>query len=631
MVKRFQESSAQFEANEDVPVDRPRSSNSIKRTQRHRAIEPSDTDDGPVSRPRLRRGKTEQLPPRHRDMLRSGLASDGDRGYAHHASRIPNNSGTARRSLMSPELRPTMRTRTSGMSDSYASADNLPGPSLLVPPSVVRSAGEGKPRPIGKGKLPRSETAPRIPTSSSRPSNKRNLTVTPGNRVTSIARHFDRLSREAERERQKRISMVRNKRARPVAATRVTEQVFNNLRDAFKDEFDTDSSEADNEEDDGNGSDDSADSGGIAPHARKRSRSPSKAPKKSPKVPPSVDPPTQPIPVDIPDNLIHGEIPDPTSVSMTISGSGQSIASTSATSDAKSEISFTDRLQIDLPTFETSAPLPSVPATPNLSVDTADEGHISSRSHNPQMSESELSSGGERSSILKTLTGLWAFRAGDYTPLEYPLSAAEHIFADSKVIIRENEPTSIIAFTLTSKTYREKMRDFLNAKQKGKKEAFMPEDTNSGDRGDRSSMWDIVSLDEAVEPDDSSRREGGTHLKYGMSTQDICCGMRQLLTVIPDFDSGSSTIFCRIFFAEQFAALRSACQCEDSFVESLARCVPFDASGGKSGSAFLKTRDDRFICKEISRLEMDALTKFAPAYFDYTRKAFQGQVNFDCL
>lgn len=37
--------------------------------------------------------------------------------------------------------------------------------------------------------------------------------------------------------------------------------------------------------------------------------------------------------------------------------------------------------------------------------------------------------------------------------------------------------------------------------------------------------------------------------------------------------------------------------------------------------------DDRFIAKEISRLEMDALTKFAPAYFEYTRKAFQGHVS----
>lgn len=119
-------------------------------------------------------------------------------------------------------------------------------------------------------------------------------------------------------------------------------------------------------------------------------------------------------------------------------------------------------------------------------------------------------------------------------------------------------------------------------------------------------------------------------------------------TDLTDFESGSSTIFCRIFFAEQFAALRSACNCEDSFVESLARCISFDAAGGKSGSAFLKTKgeeelralcdgadgvDDRFIAKEISRLEMDALTKFAPAYFDYTRKAFHGHVraHFSCM
>jgi 1-phosphatidylinositol-3-phosphate 5-kinase len=93
-------------------------------------------------------------------------------------------------------------------------------------------------------------------------------------------------------------------------------------------------------------------------------------------------------------------------------------------------------------------------------------------------------------------------------------SAAEHLFADSRVIIRENEPTSIIAFTLSSKTYRDKMRNVaFHQKAAGRKvEAFMPEDNGASDRV---STWDIVSLDEAVETDDPSRREGGTHLKYG--------------------------------------------------------------------------------------------------------------------
>jgi 1-phosphatidylinositol-3-phosphate 5-kinase len=89
------------------------------------------------------------------------------------------------------------------------------------------------------------------------------------------------------------------------------------------------------------------------------------------------------------------------------------------------------------------------------------------------------------------------------------------LFADSKIIIRENEPTSIIAFTLSSKTYRDKMKTFMSRhlNHSGKVEAFMPEDGSS----DRASTWDVVSLDEAVETDDGSRREGGTHLKYGKS------------------------------------------------------------------------------------------------------------------
>jgi hypothetical protein len=41
----------------------------------------------------------------------------------------------------------------------------------------------------------------------------------------------------------------------------------------------------------------------------------------------------------------------------------------------------------------------------------------------------------------------------------------------------------------------------------------MPEEGSS----DRASTWDIVSLDEVVDTDDGTRREGGTHLKYGAS------------------------------------------------------------------------------------------------------------------
>lgn len=37
--------------------------------------------------------------------------------------------------------------------------------------------------------------------------------------------------------------------------------------------------------------------------------------------------------------------------------------------------------------------------------------------------------------------------------------------------------------------------------------------------------------------------------------------------------------------------------------------------------------DDRFIAKELSKTELDAMTKFAPAYFDYMSNAITSNVS----
>jgi 1-phosphatidylinositol-3-phosphate 5-kinase len=237
--------------------------------------------------------------------------------------------------------------------------------------------------------------------------------------VTSIARHFDRLSEEADKQRARRHAVARSKRARPVIATKVKVQVFDNVRDAFKDESDSDSSEADNEEDDA-GSDDSVESTPGQARQGRKSSSPVKQGKTSPRQVPEPEA-TASLGVPVQPSLSSDTVSS--SGGIPISASGSSMTAPSMLSDGRSEMSFTERLQIELPTFETSAPLPSVPATPQLSADpgTADESNTGV-SQLGQMSESEMSSGGgERSSILKTLTGLWAFRAGEYSPLEYPL------------------------------------------------------------------------------------------------------------------------------------------------------------------------------------------------------------------
>jgi 1-phosphatidylinositol-3-phosphate 5-kinase len=58
------------------------------------------------------------------------------------------------------------------------------------------------------------------------------------------------------------------------------------------------------------------------------------------------------------------------------------------------------------------------------------------------------------------------------------------------------------------------------------------------------------------------------------------------------FSDSSSNFFCRVFFVEQFAALRQMVlpTGEEGFVRSLTRCVQWAARGGKSGSTFCKTR-----------------------------------------
>jgi 1-phosphatidylinositol-3-phosphate 5-kinase len=52
----------------------------------------------------------------------------------------------------------------------------------------------------------------------------------------------------------------------------------------------------------------------------------------------------------------------------------------------------------------------------------------------------------------------------------------------------------------------------------------------------------------------------------------------------------------------------------------------FETSGGKSGSSFCKTSDDRFVFKAVQRVELNYFLENATAYFDYVAKSkFQDQ------
>jgi 1-phosphatidylinositol-3-phosphate 5-kinase len=193
----------------------------------------------------------------------------------------------------------------------------------------------------------------------------------------------------------------------------------------------------------------------------------------------------------------------------------------------------------------------------------------------------------ERSSLMKMLSTFWAERsASGWTQLEYPLQSTEHVFADSDVIVREDEPSSLIAFALASKDYTEKLEHIRN-------QGRMKEPSAGASQPPSLSETDVET---------SLLRATGTHLKY-------------------QFAIGSCKMLCKIFYAEQFDAVRRKCGAADRIIESLSRCLKWDSKGGKTKSVFLKTLDDRLVMKGLSPIETQAFLNFAPAYFGLMAEA----------
>ncbi|KAL5963240.1 1-phosphatidylinositol 3-phosphate 5-kinase [Taenia solium] len=135
------------------------------------------------------------------------------------------------------------------------------------------------------------------------------------------------------------------------------------------------------------------------------------------------------------------------------------------------------------------------------------------------------------------------------------------------------------------------------------------------------------------------RRGSGSSLHLVDSVPDILNSEAELGTGVPDdakspktsstvptdphikiqFADATTTFLCRIYYAEEFHQLRQLVlpQGEMAFIRSLSRCRNWDAQGGKSGSCFMKTYDERFVVKEVSSIEMKTFHDVKKQYFDY--------------
>ena len=88
------------------------------------------------------------------------------------------------------------------------------------------------------------------------------------------------------------------------------------------------------------------------------------------------------------------------------------------------------------------------------------------------------------------------------------------------------------------------------------------------------------------------------------------------------FHADSSTQFkVTVYYARHFHALRTyTCLGDYDFLQSLARSEKWASTGGKSGSTFSKTSDDRYVLKYVKRTELNMFLDIAAAYFTHMAK-----------
>ncbi|KAI5124133.1 hypothetical protein M0805_000944 [Coniferiporia weirii] len=511
------------------------------------------------------------------DFEHSYAANVAPRYLTHKRPTGPSVQGRAGPLPFSTDSRDSSRRASPDKRQSFHKRDaelTLRGGRISPPPSRLMTAaasGRGsKVRAVSRNaqrERPQSTRVPSMSTIKGTVRKTSNANVA-GGKVSNIARHFERIHKDTERAN-RRYAVIRGRRARPVASSRATVEVFDSVKDAIKDVSDVSdsSSEADDE-----------DEGDDEGEASTKKAAMSMAPDRGPK--PLVDAESYDN-----DSLLR--------VVPTVEVAPEISASLGTASDPRTG-------KEDTPTAASSTPL----QTDSLIFTSCDT---------PPPSDMEAGQAAlERpSTIMKALSGFWPNHARNHFDFESEdlLADPEHIFRESSMVVRTDEPTSIIALALNSPQYRDMLAKSRADKRNTKEpklseggEAFMPDDCSIAESN---STWGVVNVD----PSDD-----------GNPTDDLRVPSSKLPWAI-SFESGGLTITCTILYPEQFDALRRTYDCEKSMIESLARCVKWNASGGKSGSAFLKTRDDRFIAKELSRPELETMATFGPAYFDYMSSA----------
>ncbi|XP_054827187.1 1-phosphatidylinositol 3-phosphate 5-kinase isoform X2 [Eublepharis macularius] len=282
----------------------------------------------------------------------------------------------------------------------------------------------------------------------------------------------------------------------------------------------------------------------------------------------------------------------------------------------------------------------------------------------------------EKSTMKAILANL--LPGNSYNPIPSPFEPDKHylMYEHERVPIAvcEKEPSSIIAFALSCKEYRSALDELSKASLRSNAEeglqtsslaesrvknsspVRLPE-TNVGPsnqtaeaeqpkkpygvlsffRGTGGKSPDLsAQKKETLRGADSAYYQVGQTGKEGAENQgadaaDEADGndaqKKQLGNphVELQFSDANAKFYCRIYYAGEFHKMREVIlgSSEEDFIRSLSHSLPWQARGGKSGAAFYVTEDDRFILKQMPRLEVQSFLDFAPHYFTYITNAVQ--------
>ncbi|KAI9487374.1 MAG: hypothetical protein EXX96DRAFT_475244 [Benjaminiella poitrasii] len=244
---------------------------------------------------------------------------------------------------------------------------------------------------------------------------------------------------------------------------------------------------------------------------------------------------------------------------------------------------------------------------------------------------------------------------------DYISSKKIHCFPGSSVLVREDEPTSIIAYTLSSNDYLQELLhndeptedndgEYMHEKNLPyTKKRLSPTASTSSTpsiidgyyssierkyispstgtttetASFRTMITEVVKSSVAEVSLHHSRRLEDFKSRFWTKRQEETklekINEKELTRKLTEqFVHEGIEFTCIVYYAKEFENLRRQCDINQLMIQSLSRCRTWSATGGKS-------KNDRFVIKEMmnawNMAEKDAFLKFAPKYFQHMKKS----------